>query len=80
MTVDWVLKNVCLVVVLFSSRSNPRQGKLTECSKLTCFAKRLLNRVPGAVVSKINDRSRLLPDSICILVRSKASWGGGGGG
>ena len=47
MTVDRVLKNVCLVVLFFSSRSSDRAGELTECSKLGCFAKRMLDMVPG---------------------------------
>ena len=48
LTVDWVLKNFCVVVnVFFSSRSNQRGRELIECSKLTCIAKRTLHVVPG---------------------------------
>ena len=46
MTVDWVLKNFCLAVVFFSARSNHRARELTECSKLTCVVKRMLDMVP----------------------------------
>ena len=47
MTVYRVLKSFCLVVLFFSSRSNHRAGELTECSKLVCFAKRMLDMVHG---------------------------------
>ena len=45
MTVDWVLKNLLL---LFSSllKVIKGRGELTECSKLTCCAKRMLDMVP----------------------------------
>ena len=47
-TVDWVLKNFGLVVVFFSLLEvMTGRGELTECSKLTCFAKRMLDMVPG---------------------------------
>ena len=48
MTVDWVLKMFALLLMLYSRLeviTGP--GKLTECSTLTCFAKRMLNMVPG---------------------------------
>ena len=47
MTVDWVLEN--FVLLFFSSLLEVITGRveLTECSKLTCFAKRVLNMVPG---------------------------------
>ena len=46
------------------------RGELTECSKLTCFAKRMLDMVPGAVVNEIDDRCRLLSSIVGVLVRS----------
>ena len=47
MTVDWVLKNLLL---LFSSllKVIKGRGELTECSKLTCCAKRMLDMVPSS--------------------------------
>ena len=53
------------------------RGELTECSKLTCFAKRKLHMVPGAMVSEIDDRtvSATIKGIVFVLVRSKASWG-----
>ena len=45
MTVDWVLKNFCLAVVFFFVITG--RGELTECSKRTSFAKRILDMVPG---------------------------------
>ena len=49
LTVDWVLKNFGLVVVVVFSLLEVMtgRGELTECSKLTCFAKRMLDMVPG---------------------------------
>ena len=46
MTVDWVLKTFAL---FFSSLLEviTGRGELSECSKLTCFAKRMLDMVPG---------------------------------
>ena len=48
MTVDWVLKTFALLL-MFSSPLEVITGRreLTECSKLTCFAKRRLDMVPG---------------------------------
>ena len=77
MTVDWVLKTFSLL--LFSSllAGFTWRGELTECSKPACFAKRMLGMVIlGVVVRGIDDRCRLLPDIVGVLVRSKASWGG----
>ena len=51
------------------------RGELTECSKLACFAKRMLGMVPEAVVSEIDDWCQLLSGIAGVLVRSKASWG-----
>ena len=61
----------------FSSRSKHGVRELTECSKLTCFAKRMLDMVPGAVVSEIGARCRLLSGivGVYVSVRSIASWG-----
>ena len=48
MSVDWMLKNFCLVVDVSSLLEViTGRGELTECSKLMCFAKRGLNMVPG---------------------------------
>ena len=46
MTVDWVLKNLPLFFSPLLEVITGR-GELTECSKLTCFAKRMLDMVPG---------------------------------
>ena len=48
MTVDWVLKTFAFVL-MFSSLLEviTGRGELTECSKLTCFAQRMLHMVPG---------------------------------
>ena len=47
MTVDWVLKNFCLLFFSSLLEVITGRGELTECSKLTCFAKRMLDMVPG---------------------------------
>ena len=48
LTVDWVLKNFGLASFFFSLLEvMTGRGELTECSKLTCFAKRMLDMVPG---------------------------------
>ena len=48
LTVDWVLKNFGLVVFVFSLLEvMTERGELTECSKLTCFVKRMLDMAPG---------------------------------
>ena len=48
LTVDSVLKNFGLVFFFFSLLEvMTGRGELTECSKLTCFAKRMLDMVPG---------------------------------
>ena len=52
------------------------RGELTECSKLTCFAKRMLHMVPGG--SGEWDRrsvSATVRGIVGVFVRSKASWG-----
>ena len=41
-------EKLCLVVFFFSLLEvMTGRGELTECSKLTCFAKRMLDMVPG---------------------------------
>ena len=47
LTVDWVLKNFGLVVFFSLLEVMTGRGELTECSKLTCFAKRMLDMVLG---------------------------------
>ena len=75
MTVDWVLKTFALLFFSSLLEVITGRGELTECSKLISFAKRMLDMVPGAVVSEIDDRCRLLSSIVGVLVSSIASWG-----
>ena len=78
MTFDWVLKNFCLVVLFFSSRSNHRaRGSLLSVQSWRAVRKECLTWLPGAVVSEIDNRCRLLWSIVGVLVRSIASWGWG---
>ena len=63
MTVDLVRMFSSLLEVITG------QGELTDFSKLTCFAKKCSTWFLGAVVSKINDRCRLLSGNVGVLVR-----------
>ena len=66
LTVDWVLKNFGLVVFVSLLGVMTGRGELTECSKLACFAKRMLDMVPGdsgkwdrrSFSATVRDRSR----------------------
>ena len=64
---------ICLSFVwmfLFPSRSNNRLGRLSECSKLTCFAKEKATWFLGG---EIDDQHRLLSG---VLAGRRASWEG----
>ena len=47
MPVDWVLKNFALLFFSSLLEVITGRGELTECSKLRCSAKRMLDMVPG---------------------------------
>ena len=47
MTVDWVLKNFCLVVLFFSSRSNHRAREAYWVFNADVLCERMLDIVPG---------------------------------
>ena len=47
MTGDWVLKTIAFLFFSSLLEVITGRGELTECSKLTCFAKRMLDMVPG---------------------------------
>ena len=64
----------CCFFSLLDLEVTTGRGELAECSKLTCFAKRMLDMVPGDSV-EIGDRCRQLSGIVGVLVRSKASWG-----
>ena len=64
---DWLSigcwKTLALLLLFFSLLEvMTARGELTECSKLTCFAKRMLDMVPGdsGKESEIDDRCRQL--------------------
>ena len=66
-----------MVVDNFSISSSRSEHRVrNECSKLTCFAKRMLVMGPGprAVGNEMDDRRRLLLGIAGVLVRSKTSW------
>ena len=76
MTVDMVLKAFTLLLMFSSPLEVIKvRGELTECSKLTCFAKEGSTWFLAAVFSEIDDRCPLLSGIVGVLVKSKASWG-----
>ena len=46
MNVNWVLKFFALLMFSFLLKVITGRGELTDCSKLTCFAKRMLDMFP----------------------------------